>query len=67
MQNIGMEFGIEKCPTLTMKSRKRETTEEIEMPNRKRIKMFGEKENYKHFGILKADTIKQADMKENNM
>ena len=28
-----MEFGIEKCSMLTMKSGKRETTEGIELPN----------------------------------
>ena len=32
--------------------------EGIELPT------FGEKENYKYLGILKADTIKQVEMKE---
>ena len=30
-QDIGMEFGIEKCAMFMMKSRKRETTEGIEL------------------------------------
>ena len=28
--------------------------------------MLGEKETYKYLGILKADTIKQVEMKEKN-
>ena len=34
------------------------------MPHQERIRTFGEKENYKYFGILEADTIKQAEVKE---
>ena len=32
-QNIGMEFGIEKCALLIMKSGRRQITEGIELPN----------------------------------
>ena len=38
--------------------------EGIELQNREIIKVLGEKENYKYLGILEADTIKQAEMKE---
>ena len=39
----------------------------IELPNQqKKISTVGEKETYKYLGILKAETIKQADMKEKN-
>ena len=41
---------------------KRWITEEIQMPNQERIRSIGEKENYKHLGILKANTIKQKEM-----
>ena len=37
-QDIGMEFSIEKCSMLIMKSGKRETTEEIEVPSQESIK-----------------------------
>ena len=47
-----------------MESRKRESTEGMEQPNQECIRTFGEKENYKHLGILEADTIKQAEVKE---
>ena len=32
-QDIGMEFGIEKCAMLLMKSDKRHMTEGVELPN----------------------------------
>ena len=53
-----MEFGIEKCAMLVMKSGTRHLTDEIELPNQDRIKTLGEKENYKYLGILEAETIK---------
>ena len=59
-----MEFGIEKCATLIMKSGKRHMTERVELPNQEKIRMLGEKETYKYLGILEADTIKQVEMKE---
>ena len=37
--------------------------EVIVKPNQERIKMIGEKENYKCLGMLEVDTIKQAKMK----
>ena len=30
----------------------------------RKIRTLGEKENYKYFGILNADTIRQAEIKE---
>ena len=59
-----MEFGIEKCALLVMKSGKRRQTDEMELPNQDKIKTFGEKETYKYLDILEVDTIKQVEMKE---
>ena len=59
-----MEFDIEKCDMLIMKSGKRHMTEEIELPNQNRIRTFGEKETYKYLGILEGDNFKQVKMKE---
>ena len=59
-----MEFSIEKCAMLIMRSGKRQITEGIEMPNQERIRMLGGKETYKCLGILETDTIKQVEMKE---
>ena len=59
-----MEFGMEKCAMLVMKSGKQLLTEGMELPNKDKIKTLAENETYKCLGILEADTIKQADMKE---
>ena len=56
-QDIGMEFGIEKCAMLVMKSGKRHLTDGMELPNQDKIRTLGEKENYKYLGILETDTI----------
>ena len=63
-RDIGMEFGIEKCAMLVMKSGKRQLTDGMELPNKDKIKTLVENETYKYLGILEADTIKQAEMKE---
>ena len=41
-----MEFGIEKCAILIIKSGMREATKETELPNQKSIRTLGEKDNY---------------------
>ena len=63
-RDIGMEFGIEKCAMLIMKSGKRQLTDGMELPNKDKIKTLAENETYKYLGILEADTIKQVEMKE---
>ena len=65
-QDIGMEFDIEKCAMLIMKSGKRHLTNGMELPNQDKIKTLREKETYKYLGILEVDTIKQVKMKEKN-
>ena len=66
-QNTGMEFGMEKYAVLVKKRVKRHLTDGMEVSNQEKIKTFGEKEIYKYEGILEADTIKQAEMKEEIM
>ena len=61
---IGIEFGIEKCDMLVMKSGKRHLKDGMELTNQDKIRMLGEKETYKYLGISEADTIKQVDIKE---
>ena len=60
-QDIGMEFGIEKCAMLVMKSGKHYLTDGMELPNQDKIRTLGEKETYKY---SEAGTIKQVEMKE---
>ena len=57
-RDIGMEFDIEKCAMLVMKSGKRHLTDGLELPNQDKIKTLAENETYKYLGILEADTIK---------
>ena len=63
-QDIGMEFGIEKCATLVMKNGKRHRTDGTELLNQDQIRTPAENETYKYLGILEADTIKQVEMKD---
>ena len=42
-QDIGMEFGIEKCVMLIMKNRKRHMTDKKELSNKEKIRTLGEK------------------------
>ena len=63
-QDIGIEFGIEKCTMLVMKSGKRHLTDGMELPNQDKIRTLAETETCKYLGILEADTIKQVEMKE---
>ena len=56
-QDIGMEFGIEKCAMIVIKSGKRHITDGMELPNQE-IRTLWENETYKYLGILEADTIK---------
>ena len=59
-----MEFGIEKCEMLVMKSGKRHQTDRLELPNQDKIRTLVENETYKYLCILEADTIKHAEMKD---
>ena len=58
-QDREMEFGIEKCAMLVMRSGKRYLTYRIELPNQEKIRTLGEKEAYKYFDILEAGTLRE--------
>ena len=49
---------------LEIKSNKRHLTDGMEQPNQDKIRTLDEKETYKYWGVLKADTIKLVEMKE---
>ena len=63
-QNIGIEFGKEKCAILAMTSSKQRTTDGMELPNQDKIRTLGEKETYKCLGVSETDTIKKVEMKD---
>ena len=58
-----MEFGIEKCAMLVMKSGKRHLTDRMELLNKDKIMTLGENETFKYLCISEANTIKQVKMK----
>ena len=47
IQDIGMEFSIEKCARLVLKIGKRQLKDEMEWPNQDKLKKLGEKETNK--------------------
>ena len=63
-QDIVMEFCIEKCLMLVMKSGKQHLMDAIELPNQEKIRALRKKETYKCLDNLEANTIKQVEMKE---
>ena len=63
-QDIGMEFGIEKCAMLVVKSGKRHLTDGMELPNQDKIRTLAENQTFKYLSILEVDTIKQVEMKD---
>ena len=63
-QDIGMEFSIEKCAMLVMKSGKGHLSDLMELLNQEKIRTFVGKETNKYFSILKADTTKQVEIKK---
>ena len=64
-EDIGMEFGIEKCAMLVMEKGKIVKSVGIELPDDKVIKSLQEGESYKYLGILEADKFLEEKMKLN--
>ena len=63
-QEMGMEFGREKCAMLVMKIGKGHITDGMKLSNQDKIRTLGEKETYKYLGILEAQTIEQVEIFE---
>ena len=62
--DIGMEFGLDKCATITMKRGKLSEGVEVELPEGGEIHQIEDNEEYKYLGVLEADDIKHNKMKE---
>ena len=62
-EDVGMEFGIEKCAMLVMEKGKIVKSVGIELPGDKVIKSLQEGESYKYLGILEADKFLEEKMK----
>ena len=54
-EDVGMQFGIEKCAISVMDKGKIVNSVGIELPISKVIKWLQEGESYKYLGILEAD------------
>ena len=64
-EDIGIEFGIEKCAMLVMEKGKIVESVGVELPDGKVIKSLQEGESYKYLGILEADKCLEEKMKLN--
>ena len=64
-EDIGMEFGIEKCDMLVVEKGKIVKSVGIELPDGKVIKSLQEGESYKYLGILEADKFLEERRKLN--
>ena len=64
-EDIGMEFGIEKCAMLVMNKGKIVKSVGMELPDGKVIKSLQKGESYKYLGILEADKFLEEKMKLN--
>ena len=62
-EDIGMEFGIEKCVMLVMEKGKIVKSAGVELPDDKIIKSLQERESYKYLGILEADKFLEEKIK----
>ena len=60
--DVGMEFGIKKCGTLTMKKIKIVKSERIKLPDGEVMKQVGQEE-YTYLGIIELDKIKKTERK----
>ena len=61
--DIGMEFGVEKCTVLTINKRKMASSDAIALPN-ETMKGMKEGDSYKYLGVIQADGAKHHEMKE---
>ena len=62
--DIGMEFGVEKCAVLTMKKGKMANSDGIALPNKTTMKGLKEGDRYKYLGVIQINRTKHYDMKE---
>ena len=62
--DIGMEFGLEKCAKATFNRGKLVRTNSIELELETTIKELGQEQTYKYLGIDESDGIQHASMKD---
>ena len=62
-QDIGMEFGIQKCAMLKIVIGKMVECEGISLPNGEKVRSLEKGQDYRYLGVLQCDTIKHNEMK----
>ena len=62
--DIGMEFGVQKCAMLVIKRGKVIESNGIDLPNNETIKSIHEENGYKYLGVMEADQVLGGQMKE---
>ena len=62
--DISMEFGLEKCATLTIHKGKATHTEGLTLSNNNTIKGLSLEESYKYLGVLQAEDVKHRQVKK---
>ena len=62
--DISMDFGIEKCATLSIKRGRRVESYGVDLPSGETIKSQEEDGTYKYLGVLEADNIKHNEIKK---
>ena len=62
--DIGMEFGVQKCAVLTMKKGKMANSDGIALTHEATMKGLKEGDNDKYLGVIQADGTKHHEMKE---
>ena len=63
-QDIGMEFGLQKCAVMEIKAGQIIDSSGIELPEGKKIPGLETEGSYKYLGMLESDSIKQEQMKK---
>jgi hypothetical protein len=62
--DISMEFGLEKCTTLTIHKGKATHTEGLTLSNNNTIKGLSLEESYKYLGVQQAEDVKHRQVKK---
>ena len=62
--DIKMEFGIDKCASVTIKRGQKISTKGVTLPDGNILQDVKEEEGYRYLGILEADKIYNKQMKE---
>ena len=62
--NISLEFGLEKCATLTIHKGKATHTEGLTLSNNNAIKGLSLEESYKYLSVQQAEDVKHRQVKK---